>query len=113
MKMERTERRMEVKMAGRLSTVGSDPTPEWVSITNISGHGARVISTRDWQVQERVLLAETVGEQHLDAQVVYCQRLAGDQFALGLKFNSAAGAHESLSAPSSRSRAAAGRADAA
>jgi hypothetical protein len=105
MKLERAERRMEVKMAGRLSTVGSDPAPEWVAIMNISGHGARVISSRHWRAQERVLLAETVGEQHLDAQVVYCQRLGENQYALGLKFTSNAGAHESLAAPRPRSRA--------
>jgi hypothetical protein len=38
--------------------------------------------------------------------VVYCQRLAGDRYAVGLKFTSVAGAHESLSAPRSRSPAA-------
>jgi PilZ domain len=113
MKMERAERRMEVKMSGRLSTVGSDPSPEWVSIMNISGHGARVISSRNWQVQEPVLLAETVGEQHLDAQVIYCQRLAADRFAVGLRFNSPAGAHESLSTPDTRSRTTTHGADAA
>jgi hypothetical protein len=113
MKSERAERRMEVKMAGRLSTVGSGPAPERVSIMNISGHGARVISTHHWQVQERVLLAETVGEQHLDAQVVYCQRLAENQYALGLKFISVAGAHESLAVPRPASRASSRRADAA
>jgi hypothetical protein len=98
MKLERAERRMEVMMAGRLAAAGSDPAPEWVPIKNISGHGARVISSRHWPVHQPVLLAETVGEQHLDAVVVYCQRLAGDRFAVGLRFTSVAGAHESLSA---------------
>jgi hypothetical protein len=113
MKMERAERRMEVMMAGRLAATGSDPTREWVSIKNISGHGARVISGRHWQVQQPVLLAETVGEQHLDAVVVYCQRLAGDRYAVGLKFTSVAGAHESLSEPRTASQLATHSADAA
>ena len=88
---------MQVMMAGRLAAAESDASREWVSIKNISGHGARVISARNWQVQQPVLLAETVGEQHLDAVVVYCQRLAGEYYAVGLKFTSVAGAHESLS----------------
>jgi len=113
MKLERAERRMEVMMGGRLAAAGSDPTPEWVSIKNISGHGARVISSRHWSVQQPVLLAETVGEQHLDAVVVYCQRLAGDRFAVGLKFTSVAGAHESLSASRPGARLATHSADAA
>jgi len=113
MKLERAERRMEVMMSGRLAAAGSDPTREWVAIKNISGHGARIISSRHWQVQQPVLLAETVGEQHLDAVVVYCQRLAGDRYAVGLKFTSVAGAHESLSAPRPSSQRARHRADAA
>jgi hypothetical protein len=90
---------MDVIMAGRLAGAGTDTTPEWVSIKNISAHGARVISSRNWQSREAVLLAEAVGDQHLDAEVVYCQRLAGDRYAVGLKFISVAAVHESLAAP--------------
>ncbi len=77
-------------MSGCLAATASDRTREWVSIKNVSGHGARVISSRQWPEREPVLLAETVGEQHLDAVVVYCQRLAADRFAVGLKFTSGA-----------------------
>ncbi len=113
MKLERAEPRMQVMMAGRLAAAASDESREWVSIKNISGHGARVISARNWQVQQPVLLAETVGEQHLDAVVVYCQPLAGDHFAVGLKFTSVAGAHESLSGPGAESHPGKRSADAA
>jgi PilZ domain-containing protein len=99
MKLERAERRMDVTMAGRLAAVGSDPNCEWVSIKNISGHGARVISCRRWQVHEPVFLGETVGDQHLDAEVIYCQRLAGERYAVGLKFTSFAAAHDSMWTP--------------
>lgn len=100
-------------MAGRLGAAGPDASPERVSIKNISGHGARVISSRQWQEQQPVLLAETVGEQHLDAVVVYCQRLTGEHYAVGLKFTSVAGAHESLSAPRTAAQSATHSADAA
>jgi hypothetical protein len=113
MKLERAERRMDVMMSGRLAAAGSDLAREWVAIKNISGHGARVISSRHWPVRAPVLLAEAVGEQHLDAEVVYCQRLAGDRYAIGLKFTSVAGAHESLSTPRARFQAAIRSADAA
>jgi len=101
---ERAERRMEVMMTGRLAGAQCDPGREWVSIKNLSSHGARILCSRRWTIGEPVLLAESVGEQHLEAKVVYCQRLAADRYAVGLQFTSAAGAHESLPAPGPRTR---------
>jgi hypothetical protein len=103
MKIERSERRMDVIMAGRLATADTYPAAEWVAIKNISGHGARIISVRRWRMHEQVCLGETVGDQHLDAEVVYCQCLEGDRYAVGLKFTSTADAYDSVSAPRARS----------
>jgi hypothetical protein len=86
MKRGRAERRMDVIMAGRLSCAGAIRHSEWVSIRNISVHGAQVICERPWQVHERVSLGETVGDHHLDAEVVYCHPTAGNRYAVGLKF---------------------------
>jgi len=56
-------------------------------IVNISSHGARVLSHRNWQPHEHLVLTELVGgDYHVDAEVVYCQRLDRDQCAVGLKF---------------------------
>ena len=56
-------------------------------IANISSHGARVLSHRNWQPHEQLVLTELVGgDYHVDAEVVYCQRLDRDQCAVGLKF---------------------------
>ncbi len=87
MKIERAERSMDVMMSGRLTAVaGNEPTTEWVAIRNISIHGARIISDHRWQEREHVNLVETVGDQQLDAEVVYCQRIPDGRFAVGLKF---------------------------
>ena len=82
----RREHRMEVVMQGRLEEVGRDPICGSVTIKNISGQGARVISDRSWKAHEYVHLAEPGGERYLNCEVIYCQRLEGNQYAVGLKF---------------------------
>lgn len=86
----RCEHRMDVVMSGRLEEVCADPICDRVTIKNISAHGARVISERPWAAHEHVHLAEPGGEQHLDAEVVYCEHLADNRYAVGLKFEAEA-----------------------
>jgi hypothetical protein len=82
----RREHRMQVAMAGRLEEVGRDPICSRVTIKNISGQGARVISDRSWKAHEYVHLAEPGGERYLNCEVIYCQRLDDNEYAVGLKF---------------------------
>lgn len=86
----RCEHRMDVVMSGRLEEVCADPICDRVTIKNISAHGARVISERPWAAHEHVHLAEPGGEQHLDAEVIYCEHLDDNRYAVGLKFDSTA-----------------------
>lgn len=90
---------MDVIMAGRLATADAYPAAEWVAIKNISGHGARIISGKRWRTHEQVCLGETVGDQHLDAKVVYCVPLDGDRYAVGLKFTTVTESYEAVNAP--------------
>ena len=89
----RCEHRMDVAMSGRLEEICPDPICDRVTIRNISTHGARVISERPWRTREHVHLAEPGGEQHLEAQVVYCEPLDDSQYAVGLRFESPPGQH--------------------
>jgi hypothetical protein len=82
----RREHRMEVVMAGRLEEVGRDPICSSVTIKNISGQGARVITDRSWKAHQYVHLAEPGGERYLNCEVIYCQTLGNNQYAVGLKF---------------------------
>jgi len=81
---------MDVSLAGRLETSGARTASERIMIRNLSSHGARVISGRPWHEHDHVNLSETVGDYHLDAEVVYCERLADNRYAVGLKFEAAA-----------------------
>lgn len=82
----RQEHRAVMDLAARLQSRGVPLMAETVMITNISSHGARVVGHRSWQTQEPLILTEPIGDFHIDAEVVYCQRLEDDQFAIGLKF---------------------------
>jgi PilZ domain len=81
---------MDVSLAGRLETAGAHTSSERIMIRNLSSHGARVISGRPWHERDHVNLSETVGDYHLDAEVVYCERLSDNRYAVGLRFGSVA-----------------------
>jgi len=82
----RNEHRASMHLAACLQSRGVPPVVETVTIVNISSHGARVIAHRYWQPHEQLVLNEVIGNFHVDAEVVYCQRLDRDQCAVGLKF---------------------------
>lgn len=58
-------------------------------IVNISNQGARVLAHRYWQPHEQLILSELIGDFHVGAEVVYCQRVEHNQCAVGLKFATA------------------------
>ena len=83
----RNEHRAAMHLTACLQSRGETPIVETVMIVNISSHGARVLARRHWQPHEQLVLTEVVGgDLHVDAEVVYCQRLDRDQCAVGLKF---------------------------
>lgn len=55
---------------------------------NISGHGARVRAACAWQLGEEAEIAPLKGEQPIRGEVVYCQKLADEEFFIGLRFDS-------------------------
>ena len=71
------------------ATVHSTIVPlviEHVWIQNISSHGARVRCHRTWQARDRLVLTSSLGDLQAEAEVVYFQRLATGEYAIGLKF---------------------------
>ena len=85
----RNEHRAAMHLAACLHTRGVPPIVETVMIVNISSHGARVIAQRAWQPHDQLVLTEMIGNFHVDAEVVYCQRIDRDQCAVGLRFATA------------------------
>jgi PilZ domain len=91
---------MDVSLPGRLEPAGAHSSTERIMIRNLSSHGARVISGRSWHLHDHVNLSETVGDYHLNAEVVYCERLSDNRFAVGLKFAAAPASHAGASSHS-------------
>ena len=71
-----------VVLAGHTSAPGTEST----FTENVSARGARVVSTRRWEMNERLVLASRTGEFRSSARVAYCHPLQGDGFAIGVEF---------------------------
>ena len=54
---------------------------------NVSPRGARVLTDRMWRPGQRVLVAFFEEGIQSQAQIVYCQRLQGTKFAVGLELS--------------------------
>lgn len=62
------------------------PGAESTFTENVSARGARVVSVRRWEQDERLTFASRTGEFRSSARVAYCQSLQGDGFAIGVEF---------------------------
>jgi hypothetical protein len=85
----RLEHRVGATIAGRLETPDMTVS-ERVMIENVSKRGARVITEREWNPRAQVTLVDIIGGFHVDAEVVYCQRVSPNLRAIGLRFMSEA-----------------------
>ena len=86
MQTGRVEHRMAVNLEGRLEKPSIPVFSEAVSIENISGHGARVITHRSWQLHDHAVFIALTDDFHTDAEVVYCHRLRVSTYVVGLRF---------------------------
>ena len=77
---------MSANLSGRLESAELPISSENIVITNISSHGASVVTRRKWQPHDRAILIELTGDFHLAAEVIYCRRLRDDAYMVGLKF---------------------------
>jgi hypothetical protein len=62
---------------------------EQAMTVNVSSQGARVITRRRWQPEEKPRLVLNSGEIQTQAKIVYCEPLGDGHFCIGLKFLSA------------------------
>jgi PilZ domain len=84
----REERRLPIMMEVTLAPIRAARRElrERTYTDNISPHGIRVNSTVPWQLGEQVEITPTKGENAMQGEVVYCQKLGNGRFFVGLKF---------------------------
>lgn len=83
---QRIERRIQMEIPVVLAGHVRNPGTESTFTENVSARGARVVSIRRWEQNEKLIFASPTGEFRSSARVAYCQPLQGDGFAVGLEF---------------------------
>ena len=82
----RVERRVPMEIPVLLDGHRRMPGTESTFTENVSARGARVVSTRRWELGERLTFVSRTGEFRSSARVAYCEPLQGDGFAIGVEF---------------------------
>lgn len=82
----RMERRIPMEISVLLEGHHRVPGTESTFTENVSARGARVLSTRRWQKDERLTFILRSGEFRSSARVAYCQTLQSEGFAIGVQF---------------------------
>jgi hypothetical protein len=89
-KERRGELRRPEQITVELDGLDVPVTREMALTENVSRHGARVVTKKRWQPNDRVLVGLPPSTQRSGAQIAYCQGSSGDAFAIGLQISSAA-----------------------
>ena len=81
----RSEKRIAKNVSLKVS-VPPDPKPnERILTENVSAHGARVLLEQRLQPGQLVLIDSPADGVHLQARIVYCERISAGKFAVGLE----------------------------
>lgn len=88
---KRLEKRLPMEVAVQIAGNTQVPGVETTFTENVSSRGARVMTVRRWQPEDRLTLTSLPGDFRALARVAYCQPLRGDGFAIGLEFLEPAG----------------------
>ena len=87
----RVESRIPAKIAVDLSSLDVRMPAQEAVTENVSLRGARVVTSRAWQPNERLNVRSLLGNFRSRARVVYCQPLGNGTFAVGLLLFAASG----------------------
>ena len=83
---QRSERRIPMEIGVFLEGNRQVPGAESTFTENVSERGARVVSVRRWEPNDRLTLISRSGEFRSTARVAYCHPMQGDGFAIGVEF---------------------------
>jgi hypothetical protein len=87
MQTGRTEPRMSTNAVANLEAADEPTINETVVFANISEHGARLITGRQWSEGREVIVSDSLVNFRTRAEVIYCAPYSSRRFAIGLRFN--------------------------
>jgi hypothetical protein len=82
----RRESRIPMEVGVHISGHAMLPGTEATFTENVSARGARVLSTRRWKINDRLVITTLAGTFRSVARVAYCQMVPQAGFAVGLEF---------------------------
>ena len=85
--VHRKEDRVPLKMFVNLSC-SDNPSFEIASTIDISCHGARVVSRRDWQTNQQLSIRSIRGSLKSFGRVAHCQPYTDDRLVAGIEIYS-------------------------
>ena len=85
--VHRKEDRVPLKMFVNLSC-SDNPSFEIAPTIDISCHGARVVSRRDWQTNQQLSIRSIRGSLKSFGRVAHCQPYTHDRFVVGIEIYS-------------------------
>jgi PilZ domain-containing protein len=84
----RMEKRILIAIVVRLTPAQDQPASE-AELTytdNVSAHGARVVSSRAWQIGEVLQITSLKDEITISGKVAYCMMVPDNRYSIGLNF---------------------------
>ncbi|HUO34691.1 MAG TPA: PilZ domain-containing protein [Candidatus Acidoferrum sp.] len=84
--ISRSERRVPMEVGVQIFGNGSTPGRETTFTENVSSRGARVLSSRRWNINDHLMLMTMTGSFRSLARVAYCEMVPEAGFAVGLEF---------------------------
>jgi hypothetical protein len=82
----RVERRIPMEVGVQISGHSDQPGIETTFTQNVSTKGARVLTSRRWQLNDQLIIATLTGAFQAVARVAYCESVPSAGFVVGLEF---------------------------
>jgi hypothetical protein len=82
----RLEKRIRLEIPMEVSSPRDPSASERATTENVCSLGVRVLTQKAKELNERLLVSSMAGDMRTLARVVYCQRLPGGKFGVGLQF---------------------------
>src|SRR5712692_4732528 len=82
----RLEKRIRLAAPVEISSLQNPAATERTTTENVCSMGIRILTERARDLNERLMISSLMVDLRTLARVVYCQRLPGGRFGVGLQF---------------------------